>query len=148
MSAHVFPPVPTDRVLSHLSVDDLLNLCRLLAGARMSGDFVPADRARAMLLTLLPAPDAYHLLGFLHDLVAGIDDHFGNAFAWHPSGARWCSEDETWLTAHAFATLRDGRAHAGAGALPASYCPTDDRSCGLHAATGHACPGGCPFARS
>lgn len=148
MSAHVFPPLPTDRVRSHLSVDDLLDLCRLLAGARMSGDFEPADRARFRLVGLLPAADAYHLLGLLHDLVASIDAHCGNDFAWYPSGARWCSEDEAWLVAHALAALRDGGTAAEIRPLPASYCPTGARSCGLHTATGDACPGGCPFARS
>jgi hypothetical protein len=147
MTEHVFPPMPAEHVRSHLSVDDLLDLCRLLAGARMSGDFVPADRARVTLVAALPTPDAYHLLGLLHDLVASVDRHFDKGFAWHPAGARWCSEHETWLVTHALAALCDGAETVSLQPLPQSYCPTGERTCGLHDVVGEACPGGCPFRR-
>lgn len=132
-----------------LGVDVLLDQCRRLAGARITGALQPADAALSALRTVLPLDAAYHLFGLLHDLTATAMAMTNGAFLWHPAGARWRSADEEWLVAHALAPLALGaepRAAIPAEEIDAGWCADAQQPCGLRVIEGEACGGRCPFA--
>ncbi|WP_156917721.1 hypothetical protein [Salinarimonas rosea] len=150
MSRHAQVPPSPGTCPRRLSSCALLDHCRRLAGSRLTGDFGPADQALDALRAMLPPDEAYRLFGFLHDLVAIATAGRREEFRWHPVGARRRSADEQRLAEDFLDALSTDRGRLVPGeavvALAESYCAAAERGCGLHAATGEPCAGGCPFA--
>ncbi|MCW1839851.1 hypothetical protein [Prosthecomicrobium hirschii] len=152
----------------------LLDQCRRLAGSRLTGAAVPADRVLADLRAVLPEAEACRVFGQLYALIARIDREAGDGFLWYPPGATRQSPDEARLIAAAHRLLAStdprpageaaswigpadepppvgrltsaaGRTLAAATLLPETYCAVADTFCGLLTLTGHACMAACPL---
>ncbi|MBT9288347.1 hypothetical protein [Prosthecodimorpha staleyi] len=174
MTQHV-PSMPAAPVLTPARRAELflLDQCRRLAGSRLTGATVPADRVLADLRAVLPEAEACRVFGQLYALVARIDREAGDGFLWYPPGATRQSPDEARLIAAAHRLLGTadprpsseatpwidpgeerlpvgrlasaaGRTLAAATLLPETYCAVADTFCGLLTLTGHACAAGCP----
>lgn len=132
-----------------LSADILLDHCRRLSGARMTGASDPADATLSALRASVPLEEAYRIFGLLYDLVANAQRRGPGAFLWHPVGARRRSGDEQWLVTHALDALvsrsKGEAAPASIATLAESYCMAAERNCSLHTAMGEPCARICPF---
>mgnify|MGYP001209375798 CR=1 FL=1 len=128
-----------------MSAAELLEQCRLLAGARLVGDVAPADRAHEALCARYGVAQACHVFGALHLLVARLSAEGAVAFRWRPPGARWPSEDERRLLEETLAPLARGPGGETAAIvrLAETFCPEAKRGCPIHAALGQPCETSC-----
>lgn len=133
----------------HLTTEILLDHCRRLSGARVTGASDPADATLSALRASVPLEEAYRIFGLLYDLVANAQRRGPGAFLWHPVGARRRSSDEQWLVTHALEALvarsTGEAAPASIATLAESYCTAAERNCSLHTAMGEPCARICPF---